>query len=252
MKVDIWIPIYVKDYLADTSRLSTIEHGAYLLLLFDYWINGSLPNDRPVLLQICKLSEEKSWVVSGLLEKFFKWDKKTNKYRNKRIDLERERAIKRREDGKKYGKLGGGNPNFKKNKPNPYYKGKDKGSNKAKIKSSPAPAPSPIQSTSKSEGKEIPPSLEAVVKYCGEKGKRVDPVRFFNHYESNGWLVGKNKMKNWHAAVATWEGREKDSAPVSNKPPLFVPPDTSGVRQPEKFRDMVNGLAKEKNIGGIT
>jgi hypothetical protein len=50
-----------------------------------------------------------------------------------------------------------------------------------------------------------PPSLEEVDLYCQERGNRVDPVQFFNHYTSNGWKVGRNPMKNWKAAIGTWE-----------------------------------------------
>lgn len=50
-----------------------------------------------------------------------------------------------------------------------------------------------------------PPTLEEVTAYCKERNNNVDPQRFIDYYESNGWLVGKNKMKNWQAAVRTWE-----------------------------------------------
>lgn len=49
------------------------------------------------------------------------------------------------------------------------------------------------------------PSLEEVDAYCQSRGNTVDPVNFWNHYESNGWYVGKVPMKNWKAAVHTWE-----------------------------------------------
>ena len=50
-----------------------------------------------------------------------------------------------------------------------------------------------------------PPTLEEVDSYIREKGYTVDAERFVNFYESKGWYVGKNKMKNWHAAIATWQ-----------------------------------------------
>lgn len=50
-----------------------------------------------------------------------------------------------------------------------------------------------------------PPSLEEVRDYCRDRGNAVDPGKFIDFYESKGWMVGKNKMKDWKAAVRTWE-----------------------------------------------
>lgn len=54
------------------------------------------------------------------------------------------------------------------------------------------------------------PSLSEVSAYCEERGNSVDPESFINFYESKGWMIGKNKMKDWKAAVRTWEKREKE------------------------------------------
>ena len=48
-----------------------------------------------------------------------------------------------------------------------------------------------------------PPSLEEVKAYCKERNNGIDPQRFIDYYESNGWKVGRNKMKDWRAAVRT-------------------------------------------------
>jgi uncharacterized protein YdaU (DUF1376 family) len=61
MSAKPWMPLYVGDYLADTRRLSTLEHGAYMLLLMDYWQNGSIPTDDESLAQICGLND-KEWM----------------------------------------------------------------------------------------------------------------------------------------------------------------------------------------------
>lgn len=53
-----------------------------------------------------------------------------------------------------------------------------------------------------------PPSLEDVRAYCSERNNSVDPQRFIDFYESKGWMVGKNKMKDWKAAIRTWEQRD--------------------------------------------
>ena len=51
----------------------------------------------------------------------------------------------------------------------------------------------------------IPPTIEEVKAYCQERKNNVDAERFADYYNSNGWMVGKNKMKDWKAAVRTWE-----------------------------------------------
>jgi len=53
--------------------------------------------------------------------------------------------------------------------------------------------------------KSINPTLEEVKEYCLERNNKVDPDKWFNFYESKGWMIGKNKMKDWKAAVRTWE-----------------------------------------------
>lgn len=49
------------------------------------------------------------------------------------------------------------------------------------------------------------PSLEEVKEYCAERKNNVDPERFINYYTANGWKVGKNPMKDWKAAIRSWE-----------------------------------------------
>lgn len=61
----------------------------------------------------------------------------------------------------------------------------------------------------------VTPSIEEIKEYCGERKNDVDANRFFNFYESKGWMVGKSKMKDWKAAVRTWE---KDSIESPKQP----------------------------------
>ena len=51
----------------------------------------------------------------------------------------------------------------------------------------------------------IPPTIDEVTAYCQQRGNSVDPQRWFDYYAANGWMVGRNHMKDWHAAVRTWE-----------------------------------------------
>lgn len=56
------------------------------------------------------------------------------------------------------------------------------------------------------------PTIDEVDAYCLKKNyEYVDPEAFVMFYESNGWMVGKNKMKSWHAAVGGWNARHRDS-----------------------------------------
>lgn len=56
----------------------------------------------------------------------------------------------------------------------------------------------------------IKPSLEEIKSYCNERKNNIDAEKFYHHYESNGWMVGRNKMKAWKAAVITWEKKQKE------------------------------------------
>lgn len=51
----------------------------------------------------------------------------------------------------------------------------------------------------------VPPSVEEVRAYCLERGNGIDPQYFVDYYDARGWMIGKNKMKDWRAAVRTWE-----------------------------------------------
>lgn len=60
------------------------------------------------------------------------------------------------------------------------------------------------------------PTLNEVKAYCNERGNRVDPERFIDYYTANGWKVGKNPMKDWKAAVRTWERQDTQKARTRN------------------------------------
>jgi predicted phage replisome organizer len=61
-----------------------------------------------------------------------------------------------------------------------------------------------------------PPTVEEVRSYCAERKNNVDAQRFVDYYTSNGWLVGKNKMKDWRAAVRTWERNNTSSSKANS------------------------------------
>ena len=62
------------------------------------------------------------------------------------------------------------------------------------------------------EGRFTPPTPQEVEAYCMSRHNNVNPQQFIDFYASKGWMVGKNKMKDWKAAIRTWENRDKSDA----------------------------------------
>lgn len=55
------------------------------------------------------------------------------------------------------------------------------------------------------------PTLEQVREYCKERENKIDPEQWLDHYDANGWMVGKTKMKDWKATVRNWERNNFES-----------------------------------------
>lgn len=66
-----------------------------------------------------------------------------------------------------------------------------------------------------------PPSVKEVSEYCLSRNNGIDAQSFIDFYKSKGWMIGKNKMKDWKAAIRTWESSRKEKAstqkPDNNK-----------------------------------
>lgn len=86
MSKKTWMPLYPADYLADTTRLTTEQHGAYLLLIMDYWRNGVLPDDDAALCNITRLSPAAWRKNRPAVERMFQVG--DGVWRHKRIDKE--------------------------------------------------------------------------------------------------------------------------------------------------------------------
>ena len=75
--------------------------------------------------------------------------------------------------------------------------------------------------TDKNRGKTakrfVPPTPDEVSRYCKQRNNSVDAGRFVDFYAAKGWMVGKNKMKDWKAAVRTWEANSKTEAPARKR-----------------------------------
>ena len=95
-KIDIWMPIYIGDYLRDTQSLTAEEHGVYFLLLMHYWQKkGEIGDDIKRLSIVAKSDTE---TTQYILESFFILD--NGNYKNKRADKEIEAAMSRSESAR--------------------------------------------------------------------------------------------------------------------------------------------------------
>lgn len=65
-----------------------------------------------------------------------------------------------------------------------------------------------------------PPTIDDVAAYVSEKGYHVNADCFVSFYQQKGWMVGKNRMKDWKAAVQNWETRWKDENKAQEKAPV--------------------------------
>ena len=100
----IWMPLYVGDYLSKTTRLTTEQHGAYLLLLLDYWKNGPPPDQDTVLAQITRLHLPIWMAIRKVLEEFF--EVRDEVWISSHLDEESRKAQENRALAQKRGKAG--------------------------------------------------------------------------------------------------------------------------------------------------
>jgi len=140
-KVDIWMPLYVADYLSATSRLTTEQHGAYLLLLMDYWKNGPPPDDDGVLAQITRLSPAAWSNARTMLQAFFQVQ--SGQWSHHRVDDELAKANHNKEVNSKRGKAGAAARYGKKDAPTMLQASLGDST-------SPSPSPSPLSTTNTS------------------------------------------------------------------------------------------------------
>ena len=101
---DTWMPLYVADYIADTTDLTTEQHGAYLLLIMHYWRRGPLSDDNRTLANVSRLTPKRWKMVRPFVAPFFQIKKGV--WHHVRIDQELLEAAKNMEKKRSAGKAG--------------------------------------------------------------------------------------------------------------------------------------------------
>jgi len=205
----------IADYRKDTVHLSIVEHYIYRQLI-DWHYLDELPiplETQSVMRRLCLGTQDEASLLNVLSDFFVKRD---DGWIHERILFEineyHEMLNKNKSNGKK-----GGRPKKQQvtEEINPVgYQSDASGNPGVTLTNKPETNNhKPITSSKEKAKRFVPPTHTEVMRYCLERKNNVDPDRFIDHYTSNGWLVGKNKMKDWKAAVRTWEKNEKQSAP---------------------------------------
>lgn len=214
---------HLGDYAKDTAGLSLLEHGAYRLLLDSIYASEKPIPNLMAAQRICgaQTKRERDAVSAVVSMFFFETDKG---YWNKRAESEIQKYKQLAESGRESGRIGAarrwhgvphqknigypiGNP-----MPNPISNpietawGLDDKSNNPVTSNHKPEENTPPQPPKGGERKRfVPPTVAEVKAYCDERRNSVDPQVFVDHYTSKGWVVGKTAMKDWRAAVRTWE-----------------------------------------------
>jgi uncharacterized protein YdaU (DUF1376 family) len=146
-KPDEWMPLHIGPYLKDTMHLTTLQHGAYLLLLMAYWMRqGPLPDDDAVLSAIAK-TDPKTWrkFIRETVSKFF--DISDGNWTQKKADFEIARAVGLTEIRSKAGKTGGQASAVARTKPEANVQANDEPNRKQTGKQTPKQTATPSTNT---------------------------------------------------------------------------------------------------------
>lgn len=207
-----YFPFYADDFLVGTMAMDAEERGIYITLLCLQFANGNrivLPLAK--LSQLCDSSDGKVMAVLQM-----KFEKTPDGWINLRLKDEYEKASEKKEKRVNAGKKGA-DARWDHGKANAVANGKRTG--KANGKRNAVANGNQNQNQNQvSISKDIDtkrgrhaarPSIEEVTEYCQERGGKVDPEQFLDHYTANGWRQANgNLIRDWKAAVRTWERRQ--------------------------------------------
>jgi uncharacterized protein YdaU (DUF1376 family) len=184
----------IGDYRRQTHHLTLVEHGIYRSLLDTYYLKEEpLCADHAQLMRSHSIrTEEEQTAFNNVISDFFTLHDEGYRHHvcDRIIDKYHEKSEKARKSAAKRWE-GNANAMRTHSEGNANHK--------------------PITNNHKPIKRFTPPTLQEVTDYCAERNNGVNPSQFISHYEANGWMRGKNKIKCWKACVRTWEKPEKKS-----------------------------------------
>jgi uncharacterized protein YdaU (DUF1376 family) len=205
-------PMYAQDFDMDTATWDNYELGMYIRILNYIWINGSISPDSESLAKVCRCSVKKfDHNCKNLLTKLIQNGE--GYLQNKRMEEERGKQEFFKESQRLKGVKSGEKRKKKVNRGSTGVSTEDEPN--VNLSSSSSFSSSLIQKNNNIY-REFPPKIDNIKNYCLERKNGINAETFFDHYESRGWMIGKNKMKDWSAAIRTWERNNKDR-PIVNQ-----------------------------------
>lgn len=210
-----WYKWFPGDYLQDTVHISPEADLLYRRLLDVQWRDGIIPLELEKIARISRLPM--AWVEPAWpeIEGYFqRVGGRKPGYSNKRMKslialCSRESGVKRDAAKRRWNKELHASALNMQCDPDPDPDPEEE----EEKRSPPIVPPLPEKPAPKSAPKRARfqrPDVSAVRAYCQERNNHVDAVAFIDHYESKGWVVGKSPMKDWKAAVRTWERNAKN------------------------------------------
>lgn len=208
MAKDPAVLFYTSDFLTGCALMSMAQRGKYITLLCLQHQQGHLSEED--MLDVCGAVDPKIW-------RKFKQDDDGLFY-NERMDQEQIKrqnyALSRSENGKKGGRPKKHNESESEASENHMLsicKAYEKHTENENINTLINRDIKSIDKSNSKKDKETDiytfkaPTVEEVAEYCSERGNNVDAERFVSYYTANGWKVSKNPMRDWRAAVRSWE-----------------------------------------------
>jgi uncharacterized protein YdaU (DUF1376 family) len=214
-KTNVWMPLYIADYLADTTRLTTEQHGAYLLLIMDYWRNGPLPDDDGSLANITRLSMPQWKKHRPVLARLFIVE--GGEWLHKRVDTELQAAAENAAKHEERAKKAAAARWSKESKSNASSNATS--TPEAQLEECPSPSPSPKPTTegkpsfvgaSRTHARETVPGTPVPADFEPDQSHRgiahnmgldllAEREKFVDHYTSTGDVLADwpAKFRNW-------------------------------------------------------
>lgn len=234
------MPLYISDYLGDTQHLSTIEHGAYMLLIMHYWQHEGLPTDETRLARIARMTPEEWSNARAMLEALFEPG-----WKHSRIDVEMAVSEEKYEARANAGHKGG--------------KASALARKKAKLEAEAKPNPSNATSNAPAKSNQLQPHPQEVRK---KETREValsssDPSDFDAFWSEWPNKVGKPAaMKAFNAAVkrgvSLWDIQDGIRNYIRDKPPDRPWLNPATFLNQNRWEDQPAQVSNAKPKNGIT